>query len=409
MHEVDRSVGAGSVVRAIVLSGLLLVAFTYLNAVSLVQRLPVNLGQLGAVVVFLALLPAFVSDRRVPGSLVLVAALWASFALVVPYSVDSVYGAQKVRDLFTIALLAVAGGVLLLRTDRARQVWLGLVVGLGFVVAAAAYLLPGATVAETGRVAVEGGSAISTGRAAGAAAVVLIALVLGRARQRWVLLATSAGLLLTVLASGSRGPLLSAAIAVVAVAIIPARQRWVRVVLLGALVGMAYYLVAHSTYSSDRFADAGLSGENRLRFWQTTWEQAQAHPLGLGWGGLQPYILGRTYPHNIVLEAAGEGGLLAAGLLVAVLVVAVWAQAKAARASAVEMAMLGLLVFLLVNAMVSSDLSGNRGLWVMVGAALVSGLPRGYSSGHERERDEVRVGAAVGGSGAVHRRSADSR
>ena len=365
--DVDQRGGLGRTAHVAILCGLLLLGFTYLNALA-----AVNLGEIGALVVLLALLPAYARDRRLPGSIALVMALWVSFAGVVPYSEHSSYGTEKIHQLFTIALLAVAGGVLLLRTTRSREIWLTLVVALGIVVAAAAYLVPSKAAAEqAGRLAVEGGSAISAGRAAGGAAVVLISLALSGASRRWVALGSAVALLLAVVDSGSRGPLIAATIALLVVALVPHRQKGVRLALLAGVGGLSYYLATQSSYSTDRFTDAGISGENRVHFWRIAWDEGVHNPLGLGWGGLQAHIF-RTYPHDVVLEAWAEGGCLAGVLLTVTLVTAVVVQVRAARRGPVEMAMLGLLVFLLVNALVSSDIPGNRGLWVMVGAALVA-------------------------------------
>jgi hypothetical protein len=98
----------------------------------------------------------------------------------------------------------------------------------------------------------------------------------------------------------------------------------------------------------------------------------------------------RQYPHNVLLEVGAEGGVLALFGLTTVIALAVRKQAHAASAP-VEMAMLALVFFFLLNAMVSGDINDNRGLWVALGAALISPLP-GVQSGKSVDQ---RLGGGV--------------
>lgn len=96
-------------------------------------------------------------------------------------------------------------------------------------------------------------------------------------------------------------------------------------------------------------------------------------PLGVGWAGLEPILrpIGR-YPHNLFLEVGAEGGVLAALALLALLAAAVSRSFKAARAGDDSVVpVVALLVFWLVNAMVSGDANDNRGVFVFAAAALM--------------------------------------
>lgn len=117
------------------------------------------------------------------------------------------------------------------------------------------------------------------------------------------------------------------------------------------------------------------------------------------------------YSHNFLLEIGVEAGVLALAAASVVCYVAVRRQLRAGG-GLVEAAMSALLVFALVNALVSGDVGDNRLLWVMLGAGLVapplwSGqrADRGAVDADEQtgsRRPQVPV-VGAGGSGAVRK------
>src|SRR5574337_408675 len=102
------------------------------------------------------------------------------------------------------------------------------------------------------------------------------------------------------------------------------------------------------------------------------------HPLGVGWGDLGEHLSSQAtislmgdaqYPHNILLEVSVEGGIL--GLLgLVVLLVASLRRLLTIRHSVTGSALLGLWVFALAGAMTSSDVVGNRLVFLMIGVGL---------------------------------------
>jgi len=123
---------------------------------------------------------------------------------------------------------------------------------------------------------------------------------------------------------------------------------------------------------------AGFSVDTRGRtqLWIDSLELAVARPLGVGFGDLYGNIpltvwaesTGVTqYSHNVLLEAAVEGGWIALLGLVGVLLLSARSLLRGVGANGGRL-LLALWVYALVNAMFSSDLVGNRLVWVSVGA-----------------------------------------
>jgi hypothetical protein len=272
---------------------------------------------------------------------------------------DHSYGRFKLLGI--LAAFATMGAVLqLLRSERTRAAFLVALGASGAVVAAAVLVF--------GEYA--GMNPISLGRMA-ALGLVLAYMLWARGGRRGVALAAVAGVVTVVAAvsTGARGPLVAAVLAV-GVAFLPGRRfsrvaRWgVAAAAVVAAVGVGFVLSTAST--------------GRDYLWARSLELAVQHPLGIGFGDLygkfplrwwQVSESSTLYSHNVLIEAAVEGGWLAlAGLLLA-LVVSFRCLYRDAT-SLTGRAMLAVWVFAVVNASLSSDLVGNRLMWVMVGAGL---------------------------------------
>nr|WP_243758044.1 O-antigen ligase family protein [Allobranchiibius sp. GilTou38] len=191
--------------------------------------------------------------------------------------------------------------------------------------------------------------------------------------------------------AASRGPALGAVIAIIAGVAFSARagrsaQRTFAAVT--AVVAAAYLLIKQST-TPRRLTDFNdTSTQARQVLWGRTARLITDHPLGVGWGKLWDAIpsnealsSGYTqYPHNLFLEAGSEAGWLALVMVVVLVITTVRLQRQRATGW-VEVAMFCLLLFHLVNAQVSGDITANRGLWVAFGAALAA------SAGDSKLRD----------------------
>jgi O-antigen ligase len=366
---------------AVAILALLFLAFGgYVKGLPALAGAGDTLTRLSALTVLVACLQRVLRGHAPPVPLVGVLILGLTFvpALLVPY--PTTYTIEKVTVELPLMFLAILGGLLLLSHERARRQWMTAVVIMGAIVAILARAFP-STIAVNA-LAVEGANTISEGRATGAAAVTLLTLALVHDKGRLPLLAGAFALAASMLASGSRGPAIGAMVAVVlAVSFSPGRGRALRVVAAVVSLLSAAYLAFAANLVADRlltFEDT--SAEARRRLWHVGVGLIGSNPLGIGWGQLRTYLPAgsspagvgfREYPHNVLIEVGSEAGVLALVALVVVLALALRGQQREAR-QPVESVMLALLIFALVNALVSGDVGDNRGLWVAVGAGLAT-------------------------------------
>lgn len=355
--------------------------------VELLPTSPIGIGA-GLVALTLLLRPR---GERVPVSELVVPALGLAFLAggYVFAETGTAYGSEKLVQMLVLVPVSMAGGVVLLQCRSARAWWVWGLVVVGLAVGVLALTSPDALVAQSDRLSVEGSNTISTGRALGGAAVALVAMALTGARRPVLLLVAAGTFGAVMLATGSRGPVVAcvAAILLVLLSRQHARRGWVVAGLIVAGAA-AWQWAAAQGYLVDRLAGlADRSAQARLGLYDGALEHALVTPIGSGWGSLEhvygttPGLRGYTYPHNILLEVAGEAGWLGLAGLVWLLVRA-WRVQYRRTDSPVEAAMLALLVFFTISAMVSGDLQSHRALWVMVGACVVTWL-RGRAADDE--------------------------
>jgi O-antigen ligase len=232
--------------------------------------------------------------------------------------------------------------------------------------------------------AIEGSNPIAPARFAGAALVALLSMVMVK-RIGWLVAAAPAiGTAWLLWGTGSRGPLIAAAVSLMVVALllfVTSRER-VRVVLVTIIAAsMALYYFANSTTrvrertSALLANDKGQSVYEREHMWPIGVDVFQNSPLGVGWGGLAPDLYPIShYPHNMFIETAAEGGVIALAALVVVLSTAYVRVFQHARAGDwTAMSLFALLTFWLTNAMVSGDLNDNRGVFILAGTCIALG------------------------------------
>ncbi len=240
---------------------------------------------------------------------------------------------------------------------------------------------------------------ISYAQWVGVIAVVSLVLVSGvRSRPRRILVYVGSGIMiLAVLAANSRGPMLSLLVSLLGLGVIQFRHtRSVRVFAwVGAIGGLMLILVSllpsqlvsrYSDFSSSKTGEAQVQSRitvyQRLRLWQTALdlptEGVDTALFGVGCGAFgHVYYRGDVawWPHNIFLEVLSEGGLVGLllllthwGTLLADTVDAKRKQtASAGSFQRVYIAIGVAILFLLIGAQVSGDLSHNRRLWYFLG------------------------------------------
>jgi O-antigen ligase len=206
------------------------------------------------------------------------------------------------------------------------------------------------------------------------------------ATRTWTRMAAVAVLpLLAVglLAAGSRGPVVACLIGVVVLVALTstkgrARKRLllagggllgamivVPLILPGSAIGRALSAIVGGT--------SGLSTNGRAGLWAKAFTGFAQHPLlGLGTGGFSALNPTLPYPHNILLEAGVELGIVGVALIVGIVfgagrrIFACWRDGLGRdRADAAVLA--ALFVSALVNALVSGAIQDNKEIWVWGG------------------------------------------
>ncbi len=299
-----------------------------------------------------------------------------------------------------ILMLAPAAG-----SSSRRVVGASIVTMMVATVAISVMLVVKGEVYSSGRLTVYDLNPIAVGRSGSLLAVLAFVLLVHpslkvRARVLGVA-ALSLGVTAAAL-TGSRGPLLACVVAIgMTLLVLLFRSRtnpWsLAVVPVGAVVVWAT-LSTSSLSSIQRLVDDDSSGRNDL--WAQTLSLIANEPLGVGWGqfaqhvtGYLPDADGRLYAHNIVLEIAVEGGIPAAAVFLVLLATVSYRIYRRAITGSewVAIASFALLVYFLANAMLSSDIVGNRALWLILGVGLLS-----HSEAEERVHSAGMVGPSVG-------------
>jgi O-antigen ligase len=363
---------------------LLLLYAGFFKANPLLSWAPVDLTLLGATLT-LAGVVAVLFRNSVPRGVNAVLALWATFLPMVILRADNPYGSIKSLHLFTLTLLAALAPLFLIRSGRRQEIWVLMQIALGTVLAIGTSLspVPDLPPGEIYRLSLQGTDPIISGQAAGVAVVGCFVLALAGHRRRALLILAGAALMVPLFLSGSRGPVLAAAVAVAIVAALApasATRRLVRIGFVAVGGTLIYFYVRGSTTGgTGRIAltlfnpdNQDASSQVRLMLWHFTSSYILGHPWGTGWGGLQ-YISGFNlistegliYPHNVLLEVAGEAGWIAGAAVVFFL----WSGLRHLRTAAVSpfpAALFGIAVFFTMNAMVSGDVNDNRTMWASV-------------------------------------------
>jgi O-antigen ligase len=197
----------------------------------------------------------------------------------------------------------------------------------------------------------------------------------------------SAGLI----ASASRGPMVSLAIALVLTMFWFAKKQfaairvWVAVLLVGSSVASFFYLrhmdpdkynakLSEMIELSSGHSASG-SGAKRLDFYSRTLAAIPENLwLGRGIGSWSVFYYGRDmrdYPHNLLLETTFEEGVVGASLLLLFLALLAMAIRRMLIATDFQYGVLaGLLVYCFSVSMFSGDLDDNRLLWLWAGIIL---------------------------------------
>jgi hypothetical protein len=296
------------------------------------------------------------------------------------------YAFLKIAELFTISFLVCIAPVILIESAADLRRWITMLsVFCAFHVVGSLvsphFAYSGAPISSFA------GTTIILGMTSATLLVVTCLSVM------WLKLHWSLGLPLvalaavSLLASGSRGPLIAAVTAfLVAVLAVPGRRRLTGAIWIVAAAGVALFYGFQSApiYAQARIASllAGQLDPSRETLYAIAWSSIHAHPMGLGWGGFAS-LTGIASPHNLVLELLCEGGLLFGSMFIMWLCVVV-IRTRRAAVNYLAVTAFAILVLNVSEAVIGgTDLRDGRYLFLAVGIAIATAaIVRKGSSEH---------------------------
>jgi len=359
-----------------------------------IEWLPIDLTLLTALATAAFVIGVFLKGQlRLPRSVFILLGFYFLFLPAISWTGWNSYAIEKTKGFFTLTLLATVAPLFLIRSRNELFRLLNALGLLGAIMTIDALLTlitQGEVVAArlgTNQLTAFGASTIGFGRGVGMS--LLWAAVLGIERRLNYLLALGVigTLVIVLLGSGSRGPLLGALAAFVLMLVLDKRRtasRMARILMIvvigGIVVRLSLPLIpATSLLRIETFLGGtlGSSELTRLQAFSFAWQGIQENPLGTGLGGFETYSpwirWTRPYPHNILLETLLEGGWLAGMYLIFIVLLAlrkVHALVLHKAWPPEAMGLFAILYFLVMNAMVSGDLNDNRALFSFVGMAI---------------------------------------
>lgn len=237
---------------------------------------------------------------------------------------------------------------------------------------------------------------IGIGRVVGVGVVISAALLVTKwklIKPFWLLLVPAVIVCLgATVQTGSRGPLLAILVSIVSVLLVSGVatsfiQRLAVVIFLAVGTMLLY---SSSILDSTRITSSDASGRDLL--FSAAFDAIRSNPVGIGWGNF--YLEGPNfsrvdeytlYPHNILLEVGAEGGWFALLSFIVLLLFSLRNLLVGAQAgNYVAVVVLSILVFTLVNALLSSDIVGNRLLWLSIGFSLLPFSPKRRLTGSKQ-------------------------
>jgi len=355
--------------------------------------------------------PAALSRRALASPpVILTIALGAWMQLRLGASPDVQYGSFKLRLFVAQNLTLLLAGVVIGRRRRDFDLFatLLLITAAASAIVLAKQLATGQAQATLGgRFSLyEAQSPIGLAREAATGLIVAAFMLLSRRPIPLRLLALAGAPVIAVafVASGSRGPVIGLVVGLLVLLGLTLREAGTRSrVLLVAIGGIvAAILVTQLVPGQDITrsfsflfgSSGGLSSNGRFALWRQAWDAFLAHPiLGIGTGGFGQIDPVELYPHNLVLEAASELGLVGLVIVVGFVVfgvITLFRIRKGANSLDRMHAALAAALFAagFMNSLISSDFAGNSALWLAAGLGLGIWV---RSSAREPEPEPVEV------------------
>jgi O-antigen ligase len=306
------------------------------------------------------------------------------------------YGSFKLQLFLAENVTFLVAGVVAARRRDQLNLWSWMLLGtvsLGALVLVRALVTGQLEEALPGRFALyeqAGPISLARGAATGLLLAVFVLLVSEIPWRRLLALALVPALAVAFIGAGSRGPVLGLIVGLAVLLTLTFRDRFNGRRLLLLLLGIVVAIVIIPQLVPGQNVTRSLSvliggGEDvgggsdangRVDEWHAAWNAFGEHPLlGIGTGSFAHIDPIGIYPHNILLEAASELGILGLTFVVALLAYAFWMIARVwGRAKGEDRTHAALIAAFLAaavtNALFSGDFTNNSFVWLAVGLTL---------------------------------------
>lgn len=334
--------------------------------------------------------------KKKPLVLVLLYVAFAGYVLLsYLWTPGKVYSTQKMLYILTLVLWALSAPALVISVDSNRLKRLGIIYVLFSSIVAIEALTHYFMADQHGFITVFGSNYLGLGCVIGLAFLLLFAYFMFWARNvYWKLftIAIASLYLWLLLVAGGRGPLLatilSGLVPLIFAIHLNLKKKTVRarnyvlpmLIMVIVAISLFVYLAetGHITQTYSRLliltqAGMGDSAGARLQHYVHAieyWKQAPIFGYGIGsWPIINGDIDMRGYPHNIILEILVELGLIGALIFFTLIIYAllILAPVKSIGDEPIKLILLMLMVYMLLNSMVSGDIPDNRLLFSCIG------------------------------------------
>lgn len=354
---------------------------------------PLPLNLLAAVIAIPLVIHEFARTLPVVHPLIpFVVILFGTFAIsVLITSPSNDYGIEKATTFFTLTLLGALAASLVRDTQGLQTT------GTVWIIASVGLAIP-TLVNYTGitRATVFDANPIWLSRAIGLGVIFAFWFWWNKKLHPLIAGATISMLLLGMLATGSRGPLLGVVVGVLVLAVVGHRfaaRRFVAIVAVGA--GCLWALQALPVFAGNRILYGDNSeGSDQLRgtFWQLSLDVIRDHPLGVGFGNWASFALPPaqfTYPHNLFIEVFAESGIIIGTIFVLLVVGVGIALTRSATKNPGANLVLALLAAETIAVSVSGDLNARTFFFMLAMAVLASHAA--FETSPETPKDPTRT------------------
>lgn len=384
--------------------GLATLAFSgSLKATSGFSWIPVDLTLAAAIIVFVTSCTIGVRSLwrgKTSPIFMMPLALWILFLLPLPGTPNDDYAIGKVTALFTVTLLCALAPFTILNKLAGQVAFMSGLLAIGLLATGGVLLGSQSVVYDySNRLALQGATTITTAQmiAAGALLAFLGFFAAASKTLRMFSLVAASIMLLACFFIGSRGPVIAAVFAIIVMlcaAKTLRRNILPGLLLVAAMLSVSIYIAIRSESDGMRRIWDFVSGSDtqegsgRVPLYETAIQAGLENPLGVGWGGFIRF--GSEYPHNVLLELIVEAGVVVALVVVILMIMALHILYKKSD-TVIGTAFFGLYCFALVNAMFSSDIAGNKLLWITLFAAFA--ISRKAERSDELESKDIAFGS----------------